>query len=440
MGLFTKETTPRLRDRKEPYIGVENSADSWEVLRGIFDDLPRAAGAIVNERTAMRVSAVYACVRLIAGAIAGLPVHIYERKGEERERVEHDYWWLLNEQPVPAYSAPAFWEWITGQMLLRGDGLAYLIRNRAGIVSGIIPLKRSQVIIERTRAEDPRVPHRLVYLVQTDHGEFGADQDDMLHFPGLGFDGCKSMSVIEWGARQGTGIAIAADEFAGTFYERGATPQHAILAKGRFQESQQQALREAWIAKYSGKGPNGIPLILTEGLDIKELTMTAKDAQLLESRQWQVIDIARAFGVPPFMIGETTKSTSWGSGIEHMGIGFVQYTLGPHLKRFRAELNRKLFRTARFFAEFNTAGLLVGDHTARANYFKSALGGTQNPAWMTPNEVRKVENLPRHPDGDRLSVPKEEAQPDPDEPEPQQPNEGAEDDETEDESAETDQG
>lgn len=436
---FFKNAAPRLRERKEPYIGIEDSADSWNVLRGIFEELPRAAGVVVNDRTAMRVSAVYACVRLIAGAIASLPIHIYERKGEERERVEHDYWWLLNEQPVPAYSAPAFWEWITGQVLLRGDGLAYLVRNRAGVVSGIIPLNRSQVVIERRQSGNPRAPHRLTYLVQTDEGVFGVDQDDMLHFPGLGFDGVKSMSVIEWGARQGTGIAIAADEFAGTFFERGAQPQHAIKAPGRFSEAQQQALREAWVAKYGGKGPNGIPLILTEGLDIKELTMTAKDAQLLESRQWQVMDIARAFGVPPFMVGETTKSTSWGSGIEQMGIAFVQYTLGPHLRRFQAELNRKLFRTSRFFAEFNAAGLLRGDHAARANYFKAALGGTQNPAWMTPNEVRKVENLPRHPDGDRLSVPKvEQTEPESDESSPQ-PEEGVED-EDQDESAEADQG
>lgn len=442
MNLFKKDTAPRLRDRKEPYIGVENEADSWAVLKGIFEDFPRAAGRVVNDRTAMRVSAVFACVRLIAGAIAGLPVHIFERDGEERKRVEHDYWWLLNEQPVPAFSAPSFWEWMTGQVLLRGDGISYLVRNRAGVVSGIIPLKRSQVVIERQKTGNPRTPHRLRYGISTDEGEFGADQDDILHFPGFGFDGVKSMSVIEWGAFQSTGIAIAADQFAGTFYERGAQPQHAILAKGRFGEAQQQALRDAWVAKYSGQGPNGIPLILTEGLEVKELTLTARDAQLLESRQWQVIDIARCFGVPPHMIGETTKTTSWGSGIEQMGIGFVQYSLGPHLRRFQAELNRKLFKTSRFFSEFNTAGLLRGDHTARANYFKSALGGTQSPAWMTPNEVRKVENLPRHADGDRLSVPEpSETKRNPGEPEPpQQPNEGADDDETDDEPAEADQG
>lgn len=394
--------------RIDPVISNETTG-SWEILHGIFESGSRFAGQLVNTQTAMRLSAVYACVRLIAGAISTLPVHIYERVGDERVRVDHDYWWLLNEQPVPAYSAPAMWEWIVAQILLRGDGLALMQRNRAGAVTAIIPLDRTKVQI--APAGTDRAP-RLKYFIQTDAGAFGADQDDVLHFPGFGFDGTKSMSVIEWGARQATGIGIAADEFAGTFYAQGAQPQHVIKAAGKMTEAQQQALREAWALKYSGKGPNGIPLILTEGLDLSQLTMTAKDAQLLESRQWQVIDIARAFGVPPFMIGEMEKSTSWGSGIEQMGIGFVTYTLAPHLRRLQAELNRKLFHTARYFAEFNVTGLLRGDHTARANYFKAALGGTQNPAWMTQNEVRHLENLPAHPDGNDLSKPQPGAEPD----------------------------
>lgn len=400
MAWFRKDPP---RERKEPYIG--NTADSWDVLRGIFTELPRVAGTVVNEQTAMRVSTVYACVRLIAGAIAGLPLPIYEREDGERRRVDHDYWWLLNEAPAPSYSAPAFWEWIASQVLLHGDGFAYLARNRAAQVTAIIPLKRSQVMIKRMLTGDPRIPYRLAYSIQTDDGVFGAPQEDVLHFPGLGFDGVSSKSVIQWGALQSTGIAIAADDYAGTFFEKGAQPQHAIKAAHKMSESQAQALRDAWVAKYSGKGPNGIPLILTEGLDVKELTMSAVDAQLLESRQWQVVDIARAFGVPPFMIGETTKSTSWGTGIEQMGIAFVIYTIGPHLRRFQTEINRKLFLTSRYFAEFNVAGLMQGDHQARANYYQAALGGTQNPAWMTPNEVRKLENLPPMADGDQLSKP-----------------------------------
>jgi len=397
-------------ERVEPVIdeggGVRNDADSWNILRGIFESAPKVAGANVDHKTAMRVSAVYACVRLISGAVAGLPLHFYRRTSDgNRERVEHPYASLLNRQPVPGFPASAMWEFTVAQMLLRGDGPAYLERdNRSGIIRSIIPLKRDQVVIKKEHDGNPRHAHRLRYYISTPDGAFGAQQEDVLHFPGFGFDGLHGMSVIEWGGRTSTGIAIGADRYAGKYFENGGAPQFALKAKGRMTEEQQEALRGAWIAKYSGTGPNSIPLILTEGLEMDQLTMTAKDAQLLESRQWQAIDIARAFGVPPYMIGETSGSTSWGSGIEQQGIGFVVFTLAPHLRRIENELNNKLFPgDETMFVEFNTSALMQGDHAARADYYQKALGGTQNPAWMVPNEVRKLENLPPIDGGDTLA-------------------------------------
>jgi HK97 family phage portal protein len=381
------------------------NADSWEVLRGLHDSMSDS-GSVVTERTAMRVSAVYACVRLISGAISSLPIDIFKRdQFGEKEKVESDLWWLLNEQPAPSFSGASFWEYLVAQMLLRGDSFCYIVRSPNGKPQYLMPLSRSQVLVERVPTGNPRVPFRLVYYIGTNDGFFGADQDDMLHFPGFGFNGINGMSVIEWGARSSTGIAISADRYAGSYFDSGGQPQHVVRAAGKMGEASQEAFRAAWQAKYGGAKINGVPLILTEGLDISELSVSAQDAQLLESRKWQVIDIARAFGVPPHMVGETTASTSWGSGIEQMGQGFVTYTLTPHLRRIEEELNRKLFRTATSSLEFNVAGLLRGDHTARANYYKAALGGTQNPAWMTPNEIRKLENLPPIEGGDTLSKP-----------------------------------
>lgn len=369
------------------------SSDSIKMFE-IFGDPKTAAGAVVNEKTAMRVSAVYACVSLIAGSIAQLPLPIYQRVGETRERIEHDYWWILNERFSPNWPATAGWEFLVSQVLLRGDGLAYIVRNRRGEMTGLIPWPRDRVDILEQERTSPRELRRLQYTFHDDKGYFVADEADVLHLRGFGFNGCHSMSVIQWGARNGIGIAIEGDEHAGKFFSEGGKPEVAIKAPGEMTPTQQEQFREAWVAKYGGvQGNRRIPLILTEGLEISELTMSAVDQQLLESRQWQVVDIARAFGVPPHMIGETTKATSWGSGIESLGIGFVKYTLGVHLKRCKDELNSKLWATSRTFTEHNVDGLMAGDSKAQAEYFSKALGGPGTQGWMSVDEVRRIKNL-----------------------------------------------
>jgi HK97 family phage portal protein len=385
-----------------------------------------ASGAVVNEQTAMQVSAVYACVNLIAGSIASLPLKFYERKGAAREELDnHDLWWLFNEQPCAAFTAATFWEFVVSQMLLRGDAIAYIYRGEgrfASDIKAIIPVPRSKVTIQRELPpEGYRGPTKLLYTFNLDKGQhFTVDQGDVLHFPGFGFNGLCSMSAIQYGARNAVGTAIQADEFAGKFFSQGAAPQIAITAPGQMSPEQQEALRQAFVAKYAGNGPSGVPLVLTEGLEIEELSMTAADAQLLESRKWQVVDIARAFGVPPFMIGEMEKTTSWGSGVEQMYIGFVRSTLRSHINRIQQELNRKLWPTRqKVFVEFDTFDLTAGDAASQADYFAKALGGTQNPAWMTQNQVRKRLNLPPMEGGDELHDPTTQ-EPPPNEPAPSQ--------------------
>lgn len=397
LGLFDNSPRRELRDRIEPTFGnsVDEvvSSDSIKMFE-IFGNPRTAAGAVVTDKTSMRVSAVYACVSLIAGSIAQLPLPIFERVDDTRERADHDYWWILNEQFAPTWPAAAGWEFMTTQMLLRGDGIGYIVRNRAGVMTGLIPWPTDRVDVMEQERTSIRSPRRLQYAFHDDKGYFVADQDDVIHIPGFGFNGLRSMSVIQWGARNGIGIAIQGDEHAGKFFSEGGKPEVAVRAPGTMTADQQEDFRTAWVAKYGGtQGNRRIPLILTEGLEVQELTMTAVDQQLLESRQWQVIDIARAFGVPPHMIGETTKSTSWGSGIEQMFIGFVKLTLGPHLKRIRDELNRKLFRTARYFTEHNVDALMAGDSKAQAEYFAKALGGPGTQGWMSVDEVRRLKNL-----------------------------------------------
>ncbi len=375
---------------------ASGSAELYELLAGS----PAASGVAVNESSAMRVTAVYACVRLIAGAIASLPLAVYRRTESGRERVRNDLWWLLNEQPCPTVSAAVFWEYLVAQMLLSGDALAEIERGRGGAIRQLVPLDSRSVGIRR-------IEGRLRYEFCRDGEWLGRDQDDILHIPGFGFDGTRGMSVIRHAAREAIGLALAAEAFSSRFFASGAHPDVALKVPGKMTQEQIDNLRRIWASKYGGAHNASLPIVLTEGTDLKEVTLSAQDSQLIEARRFQVADIARAFGVPPHMVGETDKSTSWGSGIEQQGIGFVQYTLAPHLNRIEQEINRKCLRTERLFVEFNVEGLLRGDSKARAEYYTRALGGTQNPAWMTPNEIRRLENLPPVAGGDHLAQPKD---------------------------------
>ena len=157
------------------------------------------------------------------------------------------------------------------------------------------------------------------------------------------------------------------------------------------------------MARYAGVANAHIPAILTGGGDVKTLSLNPGDAQLIETRGFQAADIARFYGVPPHMIGLTDKATSWGSGIEQQSIGFIKYTLQRHLVKIEQEINRKCFRTARNFAEFNTAGLERGDYKARNEGYRIAVGRAGEPGWMTINEIRKLENLPPIDGGDTLN-------------------------------------
>lgn len=370
----------------------------------IFGSVPTAAGVQVTPQSAMRIAAVYACVRILAGAIASMPCNVYRRDAKARERIDHDYWWLLNESPDANWTAASFWEWMVQSVLMRGDGFAHLIRASGGLsnrIVGIKPLHPDGVEV----IDDGK---RLAYAyTETATGKrvFVA-QEDMLHFAGLGFDGRRSMSVLQYAARNAAGTAIAAEEFAGSYYQRGATPSYVITypAGTAPKEEQRKNLQDQFEERYSGLANAHRPLVLVNGGKAEALSVTAADAQLLESRKYQVIDIARAFGVPPHMIGETEKTSAWGSGIEQISIGFVRYVVGPIARRMQQELNRKLWPVRMgVFVEFDRDGLMAGDSKAEAEYFAKALGGPGTQGWLTINEVRAIKNMPPVKDGDQIA-------------------------------------
>ena len=369
---------------------VVSTGDSAETLAEFFQVAQTSSGYVVSDQTAMSIATVYRCVGIIGGAISQLPLHHFRLKpdGTREKAPKTPLWWLLNESPIDAWTAAAWKEFIVKSVLLRGDSFAELVRT-GSVVTSIRPFHPTSVQVLR------KTDGTLLYSVIDIDGERRTIfPEDMLHFAGLGFDGVRSMSVIQWAARQAIGNSLAAADYAGRSFADGTLPQIAIKFPNKFTKSQGDELRDSFASTYNGPRGRKFPLVLAEGADVKELSMTPQDAQLIETRQFEKHDIYTAFGVPPIMGGDNEKTTSWGTGIEQITIGFVRYTLKPHLVRWEEELNRKLFRRAGPFVEFEISGLLRGDAKAQADYYKAALGGPgSGPGWMSVNEIRSLQNL-----------------------------------------------
>lgn len=378
------------RAERQAARGMKNVSYSDAVMES-FGVAPGAAGVSVTPTSAMRVAAVFACVQKIAGAISTLPIEIYRLDGDTPvKQARDDLWYKLNEQPTTQFTAASHWEGVSINQLLRGDSFTWIRRAPNNSIRELRPLPWGSV------SPVVQADWSVRYYVSYQGLNTWLDPEDMLHFPGFGFDGVRSMSVISYAAKNATGNALAMDDYAGKFFQNGAHPSGIIKTAGKMSKEQVELLQTAFANKYSGMdNAHRLPMVLTEGLDFKEVSLSAEDSQLLESRKFQVIDIARAFGVPPHMIGETSNSTSWGTGIESMSRGFVTYTLQQHLKRIEQELNRKLFpRDTGRYVRFDREALTEGDSKAQAEYNRSALGGPgSGPGWMSVDEIRKSKGL-----------------------------------------------
>lgn len=374
---------------------VVTSSDS-SAMRELFAPLSSPSGFAVTDNSAMSVSTVYACMTKIAGAILQLPIHQYKLDARgDRERIEPTpLWWLLNESPDDAWTSAAWKEWIVRCWGLRGDQVTEILRAKSasagGAVVGLRPHHPDSVHIRR-------VGRRLAYDVQDQitGRAYTLDQDDVLHFSGFGFDGLRSQSVVQWAARNAIGNALAAGDFMGRTMGEGAMPQIALSYPHKLSIDQAELLRKSFVATYTGTGARKIPLILTEGGTATTLSISPADLELMAARGFEKSEVCEAFGVPPILIGDSTKTSSWGTGIEQITIGFVRFTLAPMLCRWEEELNRKLFRRAGQFVEFSLDALLRGDSKAKSDAYRAALGGPgSGDAYMTVDDIRKLENLP----------------------------------------------
>ena len=383
-------------------FGARNEVSSAEVRRGdgVWETFTGGLGEAPGEHAAMAVTAVSACVQLVSGAIAALPMHIYrrDRTGDLSRDVNHDWWWVLNEEFSPRWSAASGWSFLTASKLLHGDAFAEIVRDINGRLIGLVPIHPNRV-----RVFTDELGWRLFYEVAPDPTiELPAqsvmrirvlDQDDMLHVPGFGFNGLRGMSALRFSLRNAASVAMNAQTFSRKFLENMARPDFALKADGNLTDEQFSRL-QAMLDARSGPLSAGKPMILEGGLDIKTLTMPMEEMQLLETRRFQVEEIARAFGVQPFMIGHTDKTTSWGTGIESMGAGFVRYTLRDHLNAFTNEINRKLWRRATHVAEFDTLELERGDMKSLFEAVRIGLGRAGEQPVISIEEARRILRQP----------------------------------------------
>lgn len=354
-----------------------------------------SSGKAVTERSAMQMTAVYSCVRILAEAIAGLPLHLYRytESGGKEKAIEHPLYLLLHDEPNPEMSSFVFRETLMTHLLLWGNAYAQIIRNGKGEVVALYPLMPNKMSVNRdekgqlyysyTRTEDeaPTMKGNTVIL----HPE------DVLHVPGLGFDGLVGYSPIAM-AKNAIGLAIATEEYGAKWFANGAAPSGVLEHPGTIKDPSK--VREAWQSQFGGSSNSGKIAVLEEGMKYTPITIAPEQAQFLETRKFQINEIARIFRVPPHMVGDLEKSSF--SNIEQQSLEFVKYTLDPWVVRWEQSIMRRLLSPEEkrtYYVKFNLDGLLRGDYQSRMNGYAI---GRQN-GWMSANDIRELENLDRIP-------------------------------------------
>lgn len=352
-----------------------------------------SAGINVTPEVAMMSSAVYACVALIAETLASLPLITYRRlpNGDRERATQNPLYDLLHDQPNHYQTAFEFKEMMQGHAMMRGDAFAQKVPGPRGPVDQLIPLHPDRVTVERLNSRAIR------YRVRNELGtETVFLQDEIFHLRGKGSDGLRGESVVGY-ARNSIGLALATEEHGGLFFKNGTNLSGILTTEQKLDAKVKARVGADWARLHSGRKNAHTAAVLEQGLKWQEMGMTNTDAQFLESRVFQLTDIARWFRVPPHMIGETTKATSWGTGIEQLSIAFVMYTLLPWMTRWQQAINRDLILArGQYFSEFLIDALLRGDITARYNAYNIG----RNGGWLSVNDIRKMENQNSIPGGD----------------------------------------
>ena len=362
-----------------------------------------ASGKRVNERSAMQMTAVYSCVRILSEAVASLPLQFYRYTdtGGKEKAVDHPLYFLLHDEPNPEMTSFVFRETMMTHLLLWGNAYSQIIRNGKGEIVALYPLMPDRMAVDRDK-QGRLYYEYTVYDGDDVNGRNGTDVNatgktvrlqltDVLHIPGLGFDGLVGYSPIAM-AKNAIGLAIAAEEYGSKFYANGAAPSGILEHPGTLKDPAR--VRDSWNATFGGSSNSNKVAVLEEGMKYTPISIAPNEAQFLETRKFQINEIARIFRVPPHMVGDLEKSSF--SNIEQQSLEFVKYTLDPWVIRWEQALYRALLSEEEkktVFFKFNVEGLLRGDYASRMNGYATA---RQN-GWMSANDIRELEDLDRIP-------------------------------------------
>ena len=356
-------------------------------------------GQNVTVDAAMQLSTVWACVRLISETVATLPLMLYRTDANDARTVAADdpLYGLIHSAPNADNTAVEFWEGVTLSLCLWGN--AYALKEMAGKrLVALTPLQADAMVVARSASG------AIEYRYTDKKGRKVFREDQILHVRGFGGSGDMGLSPISF-ARQSIGAAMATDELTGSMFKNGARPSGVLTVdnNGVLTPEQRQQFQENIVAPFMGSDKAGGIMVLEAGVKWQSVTMTPEDSQFLQTREFQVEEICRWFRVPPFMVGHTQKSTSWGTGLEQQLIAFLTFALKPYLARIEQAISRSLIppeMRASLKPEFKVEGLLRTDSAARSAFYALMV---QNGI-MTRNEVRRLENLPPLPGGDELTV------------------------------------
>ncbi len=341
-----------------------------------------SSGKKVNERTAMQTTAVYACVRILAETIASLPLHTYKYTKDGKEKAtEHQLYYLLHDEPNPEMTSFVFRETLMSHLLLWGNAYAQIIRDGRGQVVALYPLLPDKMRVDRNTSGE------LYYEYHSDKGVYIFNKDDVLHIPGLGFDGLIGYSPIAM-AKNAIGMAMATEEYGASFFANGANPGGVLEHPGVVKDPKK--IRDSWNQVYQGSSNAHRIAVLEEGMKFQQIGIPPEQAQFLETRKFQIEEICRIFRVPLHLVGNLERATF--SNIEYQSIDFVVHTIRPWLVRIEQSINKSLFlkdEKKEYFVSFLAEGLLRGDFASRMQGYSI---GIQNGIYSI-NEVRNLENF-----------------------------------------------